>query len=301
MLSMIYSNKGDINSVRSMNFIERNNDVELIIIDSLWNEETKKKLVDLAHYFKKVVYAPPKERKQDKRYDFLSCHNTGLAYSEEDWCMASGGRNEMKPDFFERLRETISNFGGGASMKLLDESTWMAGGGRLKQEFVEHLKNLDALFGYKIAIRPVELEANMLDTKWNYSNRFTQRYIFMSSVPVGNKDERGWNPIVTCGFVVMPRKTWYAINGFNEQYDVGCYWWDNELYYLFINNNIRLILDQQLMIFRHPHVSACLPENPECYQIYRENILKTPKVSPNDFNLEELHKEFMEKKQQYIL
>lgn len=293
-----------MNSIRSMNFTKKNNDVELIIIDSLWNETTKEKLLDLTDYFKKVTYAPPKTRRKDVRYDFLSCHNTGLAYSEGDWCMASGGRNELRQNFLEKLRETIHNFGDGASMRLIDESLWMDGwrrGKTLKPEIVSRLNEMEKVFAYRIAIRPVELEANMMDSKWNYRSRFPQRYVFLPSVPVGNKDERGFNLMQTCGFIIMPRQTWYSINGFNEQYYVGCYWWDNEMFDRLILNNIRIVLDQQLMIYRHPHVSACLPENPECKQIYEKNIMNFPLTSPNDFNLAELHEEFMEKKQEYIL
>ena len=304
MLSLIYSNKGDIDSVRSMNFTKKNKDVELIIIDSLWNEKTREKLVDLTDYFKRVTYAPPKERKQERRYDLISCHNTGLAYCEEEWCMASGGRNEMRQNFLEKLKETIRNFGQGTSLKLLDESLWMAGckrGKFLRPNFVECLNEMEKVFSYRIAIRPVELEANMLDVKWNYCSRFPQRYVFLPSVPIGNKDERGFKMMQTCGFIIMPRQTWYSINGFNEQYDVGCYWWDNDMFDRLIVNNIHIILDQQLMIYRHPHVSACLPENPECKQIYEKNMTNFPLTSPNDFNIAELHEEFMEKKQEYIL
>lgn len=301
MLSLIYSNKGDINSVRSMNFEKKYDDIELIIIDSLWNEKTKEKLVDLKEFFKQVTYAPPKKRKEEKRYDFLSSHNTGLAYAEEPWCMASGGRNEFRQNFYEKLKETMNNFGQGSSMRLLNELSWMDGGKRLRPEIVSHLKSMDEPLSYGIAIRPVELEANMLDTKWNYTSRFEQRYVFLPTVPIGRKDERGFNPILTCGFTIMPRQTWYDINGFDEQYDVGCYWWDNELFDRILANRIHIILDQQLMIYRHPHTSACLPENPECGKIYDENKLKITKFAPNDFNLAELHELFMEKKQEYIL
>jgi hypothetical protein len=299
MLSIIVSTIEDVSEYSPL-FFNSCKDAELIIVDSNWSEERKNKLKLVHHEFKQITYAPPKKREITMPRDFISANNTGLAYAEEDFCMMSGANNEFKPDFFKKLEETIHHFGYGASMRLIDEASWM-NDGRLKPEYVTRLNQLDDTLAYRIAIRPVELEANMRDTKWDYTSRFSQRYLFLPCVPIGKKDERGINPILTCGFIIMPRKTWYSINGFNEQYDVGCYWWDNDLFDRLIVNNIRIILDQELMIYRSPHISSCLPENPECKQIYEKNLMNFPKKSPNDFNLEELHEEFMEKKQQYIL
>ena len=301
MLSLIYSCKGGVEQVRSMNFTQKHEDVELIIIDSLWNEKTIEKIIDLKEYFKRLVYAPPKPRSTERRFDFLSCHNTGLAFAEELWCMESGGRNELHPHFMERLKETLRNFGTGASLRHLDESKWVEQGRTIRPEFIEQLKKQQDRHGYSIGIRPVELEANMMDTKWNYSSRFPQRYIILPSVPVGKKDGRAFKPIQTCGFVILPRHVWYDINGHNEEYDVGGYWWDNELFTRVLANNVRLILDQGLLIFRHPHVSGMQPENPECRIIFEKYLEKFPLRAPNDFDMWELHEKCMEIKKDFIL
>jgi len=301
MLSLIHSCKGDVEQVRSMNFTQKHKDVELIIIDSLWTEETKEKIIDLKPYFKRLVYAPPKPRTEEKRFDFLSAHNTGLAFAEGAWCMGTGGRNEMRQNFMVKLNETIRNFGVGASLRYLEEAKWLEHGKRFKEEYIAAMRKHDEKYGYSIGIRPVELEANMLDTKWNYSSRFPQRYIIMPSVPIGNKDERAFKPIQTCGFIILPRYTWYDLNGFNEEYDVGCYWWDDDMLYRLFVNNIRVILDQELMIYRHPHISAAQPENKECREIFNKNLEKFPRRAPNDFDMWELHEKCMEIKKDFIL
>ncbi len=272
MLSLIFSNKGDLDSLRLLKLESQNKqilkEIELIIIDSLWEQQKGEQFRDLVPLLKKVVYAPPKIRFNTMRYDLLSGYNTGLAYAEEPFCMITGGKNEFAANFFYNLMETIDNF------------------------------------GISVAIRPVELEANNGDVRWVSYIKFPQRYFILPCNPLGREGLRSILPIITSGFIIMSRFFWYGFNGINEEYDVGCKWWDNELLDRLYVAKTPVVVDQKLMIYRYPHVSMSPPEyGEECKQIYdkkqwsKDNIWRV-----NDFNLARIHDEFMmTEKYKYIL
>lgn len=240
--------------------------IELIIIDSDWSKERKEQIELIHHGFKQVVYAPAKEKNSNLKYDFLSAHNTGLAYAEGELCMLMGGRNELHPEFFNRLNETIDNF------------------------------------GVNIAIRPVELEANNGDKKWVTYVKYPERYFILPAQPLGFEGLRAVLQIQTCGFLIMNRSRWYEINGLDERYDVGCKWWDNELLDRLYNAKINVIVDQKLLIYRFPHMSAQPPEyDAECKKIYDETKQEKNIRADNTFDISSHHDEYMEKKKDYIL
>jgi len=85
-------------------------ETELIIVDSRYSDEKRQQLKEIPHGFKQVVYAPPKTPEPRRRYDLVSALNTGYAYAEGDWVMRVDDWEELHPDFFVRLRETIAAF-----------------------------------------------------------------------------------------------------------------------------------------------------------------------------------------------
>ena len=177
--------------------------------------------------------------------------------------MPMGGKNELHSMFYQRLRETIDNF------------------------------------GYDLAIRPIEFEANIGDTKWENYIWYPQRYFILPCPPLGLPGIHDIIPIITCGFLIMSRYHWYQFNGLDERYDVGCGWWDNDLLDRLYLAKIPVVFDQKLMIYRHPHVSAFADGEAECKEIYKN---KNQSISaPNDFKLDSLHNILMQEKQKYVL
>ncbi len=62
MFSIIISTiREDVMALRPV-FMTSSKDAEVIIIDSFYNEHTKKILQELEHCYNKVIYAPPKQR-----------------------------------------------------------------------------------------------------------------------------------------------------------------------------------------------------------------------------------------------
>jgi len=247
-------------------------EAELIIIDSRYNDKTKKCLECRQHGFKQIIYAPPKERKEKMPYDFLSANNTGLAYAEEDWCFAIGDNWELKPDFFMRLNETIEIF--------------------------------TELYSNRFVVRPLELEPHNNDIRWNSYVRFNQRYFFLPCSPLGKEGLRRYLPIITCGALIAHRHIWYRLNGFDERYDIGAGWYDNDLFDRFVIMRYPVIFDQKLMTYRYTHESSFSHQHrDECKKIYDETTEERNRniYAPNHFDLETLHAEMIEKKKDYII
>jgi hypothetical protein len=116
---------------------------------------------------------------------------------------------------------------------------------------------------------------------------------------------RQYLPIITCGAVIVHQDTWWMLNGFDERYDVGAGWYDNDLFDRFVVMRYPIILDQQLMTYRNFHKASFSREGrDECKRIYDETIeirVKGSVYSPNPFNLKELHDNMMKEKGKYLL
>lgn len=272
MFSIIISTIHDISALRPI-FLSSCRDAEVIIIDSKYNEQTRNDLREISHSYKKVTYAPPKKREAQMAYDFLSGNNTGLAYAEEPWCFAIGDNWELKPDFFDRLQETIELFTG--------------------------------LYKNCFVVRPLELEPHNNDARWVSYVRFKQRYFYLPCAPLGGTGLRQYLPIITCGAIIAHQETWFTLNGFDERYDVGAGWYDNDLFDRFVIMRYPIILDQQLMTYRIFHKSSfSRTGRDECKKIYDDTIearIKGSIYSPNPFNLQELHETMMKEKGKYLL
>jgi uncharacterized protein YqgQ len=269
MFSVIISTIHDIHALKPI-FLSSSKSAELIIIDTKYSEEKKEELKKISHNFKKLTYAPPKKREKQMAYDFLSGNNTGLAYAEEPWCFAIGDNWELKLDFYDRLKETIELF--------------------------------SSLYENHFVVRPIELEPHNNDVRWVSYVKFKQRYFYLPCAPLGSTGLRQYLPIITCGAIIANQETWYKINGFNEQYDVGAGWYDNELFDKFVWLQYPIILDQQLMTFRCEHTSSFSREGrDECKNIYDNGLLEHKIYAPNDFDLKELHDKMMIEKEAYVI
>jgi hypothetical protein len=272
MFSVIISTIHDI-SESNFIFLTSCKETEVVIIDSRYSEERRDRLKQIQHGYKKLVYAPPKKRDGQMAYDFLSGQNTGLMYADEPWCLCIGDNWELKPDFFAKLKETIELF--------------------------------TELYENHFVIRPIELEQQDNDVRWVSFVRFNQRYFHLPCAPVGTTGVRRQFPIITCGAIVAHQEAWFTLNGFDERYDVGGGWYDNELFYRFIIMRYPIILDQQAMIYRISHTSSFSTQGrDECKKIFDEAIetrWKGTIYAPNQFDLRELHETMVKEKERYIL
>jgi hypothetical protein len=95
------------------------------------------------------------------------------------------------------------------------------------------------------------------------------------------------------------------LNGFDERYDVGAGWYDNDLFDRFIIMRYPIILDQQLMTYRLVHKSSFSGKGrDECKKIYDDGIELRNNgsiYSPNPFDLKELHETMMKEKGKHVL
>lgn len=257
-------------------FKTSSNIAEMIIIDSKWNRRTKEKLEQLQHNYSRVVYAPPRPRfmEEKQQYDMMNAQNTGLAYTENDWVFGMGDNWEFKPDFFDVLEEDLDRF--------------------------------SKVYGNKFAIRPLELEPWNNDTIWNSYVAYPDRYFYLPCQPLGKTGLRKTVSICTCGLAVMHIDTIEFLNGWDERYDCGCGWSDNDMFERIIALKYPFIFDQELMTQRLPHEQIVNPKGrlPSANMFLnkiQEEIRNGEIRSPNPFDFKELHKEMLEEKEKYII
>ncbi len=205
-----------------------------------------------------------------REYQFLSSHNTGLAYAEGPWCLAVNDNIEFKPDFFYRLKETIDSY--------------------------------SPLYQHRFVVRPVDLEQNCNDIRWESYIFFKQRYFHLPCGPLGKGGMRQFVPILTCGAVVAHLETWFLLNGFDERYDIGLSWFDNELFDRLVIMRYQIVLDQQLMIYHLPYIVSSIGKE-ECKKLYDSTMMERNNSirSPNSFDLRGMHDALMKEKEKYVI
>jgi hypothetical protein len=252
------------------------NSAEMIIIDSKWNRRTKEKLEKLNHNYARVVYAPPRPRfvEEQQKHDMMNAQNTGLAYTENDWVFSMGDNWEFKPDFFDVLEEDINRF--------------------------------SKVYGNKFAIRPLELEPWNNDTKWNSYISYSDRYFYLPCQPLGKTGLRKTLSIITSGLSVTHIDTIELFNGWDERYDCGCGWSDNDMFERIVALKYPFIFDQQLMTYRLPHKQIVdsegrKPAGNMFLEKIQAEIQRGELRCPNPFDFKELHKEMLEEKEKYII
>jgi len=257
-------------------FKTSSNNAEIIIIDSKWNKRTKEKLEQLDHNYARIVYAPPRPRFMEERqeYDMMNANNTGLAYAEYDWSFCMGDNWEFKSDFFDVLVEDINRF--------------------------------SKVYGNKFALRPLELEPWNDDVKWNSYVNSTDRYFYLPCQPLGKTGLRKTMSIATCGLAVMHMDTLELFNGWDERYDCGCGWSDNDIFERIIALEYPFIFDQQLMTYRLPHNQIVNYEGRKpAENLFLEKIQAEIRRGdircPNPFNFKELRKEMLKEKEKYVI
>jgi len=249
---------------------------EIIIIDSKWNRRTKEKLELLQHNYNRVVYAPPRPRffEERQQYDMMNAQNTGLAYTEGDWIFCMGDNWEFKPDFFDVLEEDIGRF--------------------------------SKVYGNKFGLRPLELEPWNNDVKWDSYVAYPERYFYLPCKPLGKTGLRKTLSITTSGLAVLHIDTINLFNGWDERYDCGCGWSDNDIFERIAAMKYPFIFDQQLMTYRLPHEQVVnydgrKPAENLFLEKIQAEIRRGEIRCPNPFDFKELHREMLEEKHKYII
>lgn len=265
--SIIVCTNRTVDSLRSL-FNVSHKDAELIIIDSNYNSFTFDELKKIKHDYSKVVYAPPKKRDVQRKYDQISALNTGYAYAEGEWTMRMDDSAEFKPDFFERLDEDIFFF--------------------------------STQYDKGFIVRQLELEGGMGDVKWESPHKtITERY---HRAPPGVM--RNGIPLITAGIFFCHRDAILDLNGFDERYDYdGIGWNDNDMFFRAIIAGYRIFYDLQLMVYRASHVSTAPQDRPTnqklFFSIVENELKKGDYKSKNPFSMDALSKSMMATKKDF--
>jgi glycosyltransferase involved in cell wall biosynthesis len=263
MFSIVVSTRRPFKDLEPL-FKISNKETEIIIIDSNYNDETKEQLGKVEHDFHKVTYAPVYLKPQYKR-DFCIGINTGIAYAENDWIIKLDDSTELKPDFFERLKEATT-----------EED-------------------------YKIVIRPVKLEEwTHMHTRWephHLCRHIPDRYIVLGREGLADM------MFSTLDQAVFHMKGICAINGYDDRYDIGHGYDDNDIFQRFLSAGYPIIMDQQLMTFQFDHTVKrdTIDYLMILYQFNLLEIINGRYWAFNPYAIADLHAELLEKKSEYVI
>ena len=269
MFSIIVSTRRGIEAIKPL-FITSSPDAEIIIIHSDYNDEMKAQLKELKHNFQKVVYAPPREKKYFKR-DFLMGLNTALCYAEHEYVIKVDDETELEPQFFENARE---------SFELLHKD--------------KEYEN--------IVLRPVKLEEWNNHKRWQrspYLESINKRYVVLDQKGVDGSGKL----FVTLDQLVAPLEVMLEINGYDERYDIGHGYDDNDIMMRILAYNYKVVMDQMLLTYQHTHtpVLDLIDELKSHYQWSQLSIMNGRFMAYNPFCLRTLRDSYLKKKDEYVI
>lgn len=279
--SMVLTTRRDIEALKPL-FIVSDKDTEIIIIDSCYNELTKKRLTDINHDFYKVTYAPPmtlinkymvgENTEIVFKRDLVRCHNTGFACAENEWIIKVDDNTELHPDFFNRLRKDI------------DE---------IKTQGIN-----------KFVLRPVKLEEWCGHEKWDYpvlkelGVPVDKRAILLDREGMGNQ------LFITLDQAVFTYSSIEELNGNDERYDIGHGYEDVDLMQRFITYGYQIILDQNLITFQKTHKIKADPFpslSRLLYEINYFDIINGKYYAYNPYSLKDIKQKMFEGKKEYVI
>lgn len=266
--SIVVSTKRGIDALQPLFKISDEN-TEIIIISSDYSEETKNQLIELEHDFYQVIYAPSREKKVFQR-DFSMCTNTAIAYAENNWIVKLDDSTEVKEDFFGRARNVVN-------------------------KLYEHQGNDN------FVVRAVKLEGWHGMKKWEYYPGTGDLHF---NVTLLGRDGLGYGGLFTTfdtGF--FPRHAIEKVNGYDERFDVGHGFDDNDLYQRFITAGFGMYLDRELMTYQGQHTTKLdvIDFIRPLWDFTFLEVINGKYFAFNPYSLKTLHKDFQEKKQQYII
>ena len=265
--SVIMTTRRKIDGIKHA-FLVSDKEAEFILVDSTFNEETKNELKKLEHDYCRIVYAPLRHKKIFKR-DFSLGLNTALMYAEGKWVIKIDDSTEFKPDFFDVLTDDI--------VKLAD-----------------YYKNED------FVLRPVKLEGWGNDKKWepyHILNGVKERYIGLG------RNGLGGIAFTTLDQAIFRRDSIDMLNGYDERYDMGHGYDDNDLFQRFLTLHHNVVMDQKLMTYQYGH--EIRPDFVDFVKILFQftflEIQNGRHMAYNNFDLKSEREKMLKNKEEYIL
>lgn len=107
--SLILHTNGDRTKLESI-FKTSDPQTELIIIDSLYNEQTQTWIGEQETEFYNIVYAPVIEASHKYAHDYNQALNTAILFSENGWIIKVDELLEFKEDAFDIIRADLDSF-----------------------------------------------------------------------------------------------------------------------------------------------------------------------------------------------
>ena len=190
-------------------FLNTHKESELIIVDSHYNERTKRWLSE-QHGYSQIVYAPCNHSPYKWYRDFSQSLNTALCLAEHDYIVRADDYIEFKEDFFEVAEKDAKTF---------PKKTLIIG--QKAQEYNGEEKFVDYM------------------SRRGIGGQF--RYVNVE------------NPAFTFSFGVAPLQLFLDLNGYDERYDAGFGYDDNDFLYRALRFGYIAILDKLLMGYGHAH------------------------------------------------
>jgi len=265
--SIILSTRRSFDDIKPLLLVS-NKTAELIIIDSLYNEETKQQLKNTPHEFCQITYASSMREKIYKR-DFLMGLNTGLIYAEGSWIIKIDDCTEFKPDFFDVINDAVLKLAG----------------------YYGHMR---------FVIRPVKLEGWLGDKKWD-------KYRFLESVKERfirlDREGLGHSAFTTLDQLICSRETFDFINGYDERYDMGHGYDDNDIMQRLITAKYEVVMDQSLMTYQYEHkvINDYVDYNKILYQYTLAEVINGKILAYNPYDIKSMREKMLEKKKEYII
>lgn len=243
-------------------------DAEIIVVDSNFNENTKERIRTTSHSYCKITYAPPRSEKIYKR-DFLLGLNTALAYVEGDWVVKLDDSTEIKPDFFDVVDEDLV---------------------KLKKYYGDE----------RFVLRPVKLEGWQKDKKWDTHRLLrgeVHRYIGLGRKGIGGVY------FITLDQGVYSRDSIDLLNGYDERYDCGHGYDDNDIFHRFLSLGYKIVMDQKLMTYQYKHdiKKDYIGFSKLIFDINMIEVSRGKYYVWNLFDLREFRPKMLVKKKEYVL
>jgi hypothetical protein len=191
--SMIVATKRGIDELKPL-FRVTDENTELVIVDSNYNENTKKWLSKQKGY-EQVIYAPVKEEVRHYMRDFSQALNTALLYSENGWIIRADDSLELKDDFFTIARHNINTFPsivGNEAFAFIGQKLWASLNHERwndyysKEDPSRYINVTDPRFTYSFGVYPIDMVYNLngyderYDCGWGYEDlQFLHRLLLL--------------------------------------------------------------------------------------------------------------------------
>ena len=175
-LSLIVTTRRGIDELKPL-FKVTDENTEIIIADSNYNENTKKYLCTQTDKYEKIVYVPLIKSPYNYQRDFVRGLNSAILYAENGWLIRADDNLEFKEDFFKIVRENIESFkdvAGGEKFAVIGQKLWGALNHTKWNDYYKpsepsrYINVTDPSFTFSFGLYPIDLIYNL--------NGYDERY-----------------------------------------------------------------------------------------------------------------------------